>query len=63
MPINILAGMGGMSEFSMMTHGIPWPIAYGSFAIGSALIGVITYVGLKYFERQRQLVDKRREGS
>jgi len=28
MPINVLAGMGGMSEFSMMTQGIPWPIAY-----------------------------------
>lgn len=29
MPINILAGIGGMSEFSMMTQGIPWPISYG----------------------------------
>ena len=53
MPINILAGIGGMSEFSMMTEGTPWPIAYGSFLIGSALIGALTYVSLKHFEKLR----------
>jgi magnesium transporter len=53
MPINILAGMGGMSEFSMMTDGTPWPIAYGGFFIGSAFIGLITYVLLKHFEKRR----------
>jgi len=53
MPINILAGVGGMSEFSMMTQGIPWPLAYGSFLIGSAFIGLITYVLLKHFEKRR----------
>ena len=53
MPINILAGMGGMSEFSMMTQGIPWPLAFGAFAVGSGLIGLATYIGLRYFERQR----------
>ena len=32
-PINILAGIGGMSEFTMMTGdiGIRWPVAYGAF--------------------------------
>jgi magnesium transporter len=53
MPINILAGIGGMSEFSMMTEGTPWPIAYGSFLIGSALIGALTYLSLKQFEKLR----------
>ena len=53
MPINILAGVGGMSEFSMMTEGIPWPLAYGSFLLGSALIGLITYILLKNFEKRR----------
>ena len=53
MPINILAGMGGMSEFSMMTQGIDWPYAYGGFAIASAVIGYITYLGLKHFERNK----------
>jgi len=53
MPINILAGIGGMSEFSMMTEGTPWPIAYGSFLLGSALVGAFTYVSLKHIERLR----------
>ena len=50
MPINILAGIGGMSEFSMMTEGVPWPIAYGAFVVGAGLIGGATYVALKFFE-------------
>jgi len=39
MPINILAGIGGMSEFSMMTQGVPWPLAYATFAIGMTGVG------------------------
>ena len=53
MPINILAGIGGMSEFSMMTEGTPWPISFGAFIVGSALIGLATYVLLKHFEKKR----------
>ncbi len=53
MPINILAGVGGMSEFSMMTEGTPWPLAYGGFFVGSSLIGLVTYVLLKKFEKRR----------
>ena len=53
MPINILAGVGGMSEFSMMTQGIDWPIAYGGFALASIFIGYLTFLGLKAFERRK----------
>lgn len=53
MPLNILAGIGGMSEYSMMTQGIPWPISYGSFIVGVGLIGWGTYVALKYSENRR----------
>ncbi|MES2877934.1 MAG: magnesium and cobalt transport protein CorA [Pseudomonadota bacterium] len=58
MPINILAGVGGMSEFSMMTQGIPWPVAYGIFLVGACLIGVGTYAGLKIFEKRQVKVKK-----
>jgi len=51
MPLNVLAGVGGMSEFSMMTQGIPWPVAYGVFMAGLGLIGVVTYHVLRYLER------------
>ncbi len=53
MPINVLAGIGGMSEFSMMTHAIPWPIAYSAFIIGMIAIGIMTYIGLRHLENSR----------
>ena len=53
MPVNILAGIGGMSEFSMMTSGIPWPIAYGSFIVVMILIGILTFLGLRAFENRK----------
>lgn len=53
MPVNILAGIGGMSEFSMMTEGIPWPIAYGSFIVVMILIGILTFLGLRAFENRK----------
>ena len=53
MPINVLAGMGGMSEFSMMTEGIPWPIAYAGFVCSMVVVGTLTYFGLRSFETRR----------
>ena len=43
MPLNVLAGMGGMSEFSGWTKGIPWWLAFPGFLCGLTLIGLITY--------------------
>ncbi|MEI6100016.1 MAG: CorA family divalent cation transporter, partial [Alphaproteobacteria bacterium] len=43
LPMNILTGMGGMSEFSAVTEGMPKLLSYSAFAIGSALIGWLTY--------------------
>lgn len=53
MPINILAGIGGMSEFSMMTHGIPWQLSYGTFILLTALIGWGTFQILKFLEKRK----------
>ncbi|HEX5338106.1 MAG TPA: CorA family divalent cation transporter [Gallionella sp.] len=54
MPLNVLAGIGGMSEFSMMTQGIPWPVSYGLFTV--ALVGVawLTYLLLRFFENREK---------
>ncbi|HLO78540.1 MAG TPA: magnesium and cobalt transport protein CorA [Magnetospirillum sp.] len=54
MPLNVLAGVGGMSEFSMMTQGIPWPIAYGAFMVGMTLVGWGTYVTVKFVENRKR---------
>lgn len=50
--LNILAGIGGMSEYSMMSDrmGISWPVSYAAFMLGAALIGWATYHALKFIE-------------
>lgn len=63
MPINIVAGIGGMSEFSMMTQGIPWPLSYGAFVLGMSFVGWITYLALRQAEQRetkRKLQEARR---
>jgi magnesium transporter len=54
-PINILAGIGGMSEYTMMSGdlGIRWPVAYGAFLAGSALIGWATYTAIRAYEARQ----------
>ncbi|MBI4977418.1 MAG: magnesium transporter CorA family protein [Spirochaetes bacterium] len=47
MPLNVLAGVGGMSEFSMMTKNIPWPISYSLFTVGLCIVGGITYLMIR----------------
>jgi magnesium transporter len=37
----------------MMTSGVPWPLAYGSFVVGMGLVGWATYAALKHFENRR----------
>ncbi|TXT24694.1 MAG: Mg2 transporter protein CorA family protein [Gallionellaceae bacterium] len=53
MPLNVIAGIGGMSEYSMMTQGTSWPIAYGIFSISLVFIGWLTFVGLRMLERHK----------
>jgi magnesium transporter len=63
-PLNIIAGIGGMSEFSMMTQGISWPVAYGAFIVAMGLFGWGTYVTLRWLEtrKARKLLAARRAG-
>jgi len=43
MPMNVLAGMGGMSEFSSWTRSVPWWLAYSLFGFFLCLVGLATY--------------------
>lgn len=52
MPLNVIAGIGGMSEFSMMTKSIPWPVSYSIFTVGMLVVAWITYVILRLFEKR-----------
>ena len=52
LPLNVLAGIGGMSEYSMMTEGIPWPISYSVFTIGMVMVGWVTFAILRVLENR-----------
>ena len=52
MPLTLLAGIGGMSEYSMMTGANNWRIAYPAFLVGMVIIGVISYFLLQRIERR-----------
>jgi magnesium transporter len=49
MPLNIIAGMGGMSEYTEMTNyfGLPMTLSYMFFTVGLVGIGYATYWLLK----------------
>jgi Mg2+ and Co2+ transporters len=54
MPLNVIAGIGGMSEFSMITKNIPWPVSYGIFTIGMVIVAWVTFVILRFYERRNR---------
>ena len=39
LPLNLIASIGGMSEFSMMTQGVDWRISYSLFGISMLVLG------------------------
>jgi magnesium transporter len=53
MPLSLLAGIGGMSEWTMMTGPQNWRIAYPLFLVGMVILGVANYFLLKWIERRR----------
>jgi magnesium transporter len=51
MPLTLLAGLGGMSEWTMMTGQENWKIAYPAFLLGMAVIALISHFILKWLGR------------
>jgi magnesium transporter len=51
MPLSLLAGIGGMSEWSMMTGSENWRVSYPIFLAAMVAIGVVDYFLLKWLER------------
>jgi hypothetical protein len=48
MPLNIIAGIGGMSEYTQFTKGIHWGIAYSLFGLGLGGVAWLTHGLLQY---------------
>lgn len=52
MPLTLLAGIGGMSEWSMMTKPENWRLSYPLFLLGMVIIGALNYMLIKWLERR-----------
>jgi magnesium transporter len=53
MPLTLLAGIGGMSEWSMMTGPSHWKVAYPAFMLGMVVIGFFSYRLLLRAEKRK----------
>jgi magnesium transporter len=58
MPLTLLAGIGGMSEWSMMTGPQNWKIAYPLFMLAMIIIGIVSYHLLKRLDKKDPDKDK-----
>lgn len=56
LPLNLIASIGGMSEYSMMTNKIPWHWAYLLFGFGMVAIGWITAIFLSKISNEKRSV-------
>jgi magnesium transporter len=52
MPLTLLASIGGMSEWSMITGPDNWKLTYPLFLLGMVIIAVLNYLLLKRLERK-----------
>jgi len=58
MPLTLIASIGGMSEYTMMTGGEQnWKIAYLLLAAGLIGIAIINFFVLRRFERRKKILD------
>jgi magnesium transporter len=58
MPLTLLAGIGGMSEWSMMTGPANWKTSYPLFLLGMVVIAVINYYLIKRLEKKVKSKDE-----
>lgn len=52
MPLTLLAGIGGMSEWSMMTGPDNWKTSYPLFLVAMVVIGLANYLLIRKLERR-----------
>jgi magnesium transporter len=55
MPLTLIASIGGMSEWTMMTGPSHWKIAYPLFMMGMVIIGIINYYLIRRLEKRSKL--------
>ena len=54
MPLTLLASIGGMSEWTMMTGAGNWKIAYPLFILGMAIVAMLNYLLIRTLEKRSE---------
>ena len=54
MPLTLLASIGGMSEWTMMTGQENWKIAYPLFILGMAIVALLNYLVIRTLEKRSE---------
>lgn len=54
LPLNLIAGIFGMSEWTSITQGLPWHISYGLFFIIMIIIGWVTALFITRMEGEKR---------
>lgn len=62
MPLTLLAGIGGMSEWSMMTGPNNWRMAYPLFLLAMVVIGIGNYYLINWLEKRSRQVGRQTIG-
>lgn len=61
LPMNLIAGIGGMSEFSRFTDRVDWRISYALFMLAMTLFGWVTWVILVRINQPAKAVGFRKK--
>lgn len=60
MPLNVIASMFGMSEYTLFTEGIPHAVSYGAFTLGMILLAYITWLFIRNIGVEDRVPRRRR---
>lgn len=62
LPITFIASVGGMSEFTLITQGVPWWISYSIFSFIMSIIALGTYLFVRNigYEKRSRALKKRK---
>jgi magnesium transporter len=56
MPLTLIASIGGMSEWSMMTGPENWKVTYPAFLLAMAIIAVVNYIVIRRIEKRSRML-------
>jgi magnesium transporter len=56
MPLTLIASIGGMSEWTMMTNNLSWKVSYPLFILAMVLIAVVNFLVIRRIEKKGRIL-------